>query len=91
VDHWSLWLDARIIAMTLAQVLRREAVASPGRWEIGFPERFRVALQRSDLGPGGAPALIFQRAADDLARPGQAVATRCEPSFERLEADWLLM
>ena len=54
VDHWSLWLDARIIAMTLAQVLRREAVAvTQADGEIDFPERFQVALQHGDLGPEG--------------------------------------
>ena len=54
VDHWSLRLDARIIAMTLAQVLRREAVAvTQADGEIDFPERFQVALQHSDLGPEG--------------------------------------
>jgi len=26
VDHWSLWLDLKILAMTLAKVLRREGV-----------------------------------------------------------------
>jgi lipopolysaccharide/colanic/teichoic acid biosynthesis glycosyltransferase len=58
VDHWSLSLDLRIIAMTLAQVLRREAVAvTQGPEEIDFPERFQVALQHGDGGPeGGAGA-----------------------------------
>ena len=40
--------------MTLAQVLRREAVAvTQADGEIDFPERFQVALQHSDLGPEG--------------------------------------
>ena len=54
VDHWSLWLDVRIIAMTLAQVLRRESVAVT-QWdgEIDFPERFLVALQHGDGDPEG--------------------------------------
>ena len=54
VDHWSLWLDVRIIAMTLAQVLRREGVAvTQGDGEIDFPERFLVALQHGAGGPEG--------------------------------------
>ncbi len=54
VDHWSLWLDVRIIATTLTQVLRREAVAvAQDQTEIGFPERFQAALQRGDGGPEG--------------------------------------
>jgi len=31
VDHWSLWLDIRIIAMTVLKVLRREGISQPGR------------------------------------------------------------
>src|SRR5215213_2504525 len=51
VDHWSLWLDIRIIAMTLAQVLRREGVAvTQSDGDIDFPERFLVALEQG----GGA-------------------------------------
>jgi sugar transferase EpsL len=54
VDHWSVWLDVRIIAMTLAQVLRREGVAvTQSDGEIDFPERFLVALQHGDGVPGG--------------------------------------
>ncbi len=54
VDHWSLALDVRIIAMTLAQVLRREAVAvAQNQSEIEFPERFQAALERGDGGPEG--------------------------------------
>lgn len=54
VDHWSLWLDVRIVALTLAQVLRREGVAvTQNQAEIGFPERFQAALERGDGGPEG--------------------------------------
>jgi len=57
VDHWSLRLDVRIIAMTVAQVLRREAVSvTQGDGEIDFPERFLVALQQGDGGPNGRPS-----------------------------------
>ena len=30
VDHWSLWLDVRILALTVAKVLRREGVSADG-------------------------------------------------------------
>jgi lipopolysaccharide/colanic/teichoic acid biosynthesis glycosyltransferase len=30
VDHWSLWLDVRILARTAWQVLRRSGIAHPG-------------------------------------------------------------
>jgi sugar transferase EpsL len=54
VDHWNLWLDVRIIAMTLAQILRREGVAVvQDEADIDFPERFQSALQHGDGGPEG--------------------------------------
>lgn len=31
VDHWSFWLDLRILVMTLWKVLRREGVSQPGQ------------------------------------------------------------
>jgi lipopolysaccharide/colanic/teichoic acid biosynthesis glycosyltransferase len=30
VDHWSLWLDMRILFLTLWKVLRREGISQPG-------------------------------------------------------------
>jgi sugar transferase EpsL len=30
VDHWSLWLDVKILAQTLWKVLRREGISQPG-------------------------------------------------------------
>jgi lipopolysaccharide/colanic/teichoic acid biosynthesis glycosyltransferase len=30
VDHWSLGLDFKILAMTLGKVLRREGISQPG-------------------------------------------------------------
>ncbi len=54
VDHWSLWLDVRIIWMTLAQVLRREGVSvTQDPAETEFPERFQAALRLGDKGPEG--------------------------------------
>ncbi len=44
VDHQSLWLDARIIAMTVVQVLRRKGISQEGQ---ATRERFRgAATQR---------------------------------------------
>ncbi len=31
VDHWSLWLDLRIILMTLWKVINREGISQPGQ------------------------------------------------------------
>jgi lipopolysaccharide/colanic/teichoic acid biosynthesis glycosyltransferase len=30
VDHWSLWLDIKILALTLAKVMKREGISEPG-------------------------------------------------------------
>jgi lipopolysaccharide/colanic/teichoic acid biosynthesis glycosyltransferase len=38
VDHWSLWLDLRILALTVRHLLRREdVVATQSIEDIGFP------------------------------------------------------
>ena len=37
VDHWSLWLDFKILAMTIDQVLRRRDVSTTESIELGFP------------------------------------------------------
>jgi lipopolysaccharide/colanic/teichoic acid biosynthesis glycosyltransferase len=31
VDHWTLWLDIKIIGMTIIKVLRREGISQPGQ------------------------------------------------------------
>ncbi len=31
VDHWSLWLDIKILAITLWKVVRREGISQPGQ------------------------------------------------------------
>lgn len=31
VDHWSLWLDIKIIAITIFKVLKREGISQPGQ------------------------------------------------------------
>lgn len=30
VDHWSLWLDVKILAMTIIKALKREGISQPG-------------------------------------------------------------
>ena len=30
VDHWSIWLDLKIIALTVLKVLRREGISAEG-------------------------------------------------------------
>jgi len=49
IDHWSLRLDARIVAMTLGQVLRRKDVSTTEDLALGFP------LPGVDAGGGGEP------------------------------------
>ena len=31
VDNWSIWLDVRIILMTVMKVLKREGISQPGQ------------------------------------------------------------
>jgi len=31
IDHWSLWLDIKILALTIVKVLRREGISQPGQ------------------------------------------------------------
>ncbi len=31
VDHWSLWLDLKIIALTVWKILKREGINQPGQ------------------------------------------------------------
>ena len=54
VDHWSLALDARILARTVALVLRRDGATPTERLDLGFPlERPEPAV---DAGPPSPPA-----------------------------------
>lgn len=68
VDHWSLWLDMKIIALTVVQVLRRTDVSTTQDLEeVGFPLP----------GVGGVP-LDEPDAGDDRrdgAMPGAPAAT----------------
>jgi len=36
VDHWSLWLDLKILVMTIGRVLRRDGISAPGH--LTMPE-----------------------------------------------------
>ncbi len=36
VDHCSLWLDLRILCMTVLQVLKREGISQPGRATVDY-------------------------------------------------------
>jgi lipopolysaccharide/colanic/teichoic acid biosynthesis glycosyltransferase len=31
VDHWSFWLDLKILALTLFKVIQREGISEPGQ------------------------------------------------------------
>jgi sugar transferase EpsL len=53
VDNWSLWLDLKILALTVRQVLRRTDVVTMQDFaEIDFPVRFRTDLTESAAGRG---------------------------------------
>ena len=56
VEHWSLALDIRILLLTVRQLIAREgARGTQDLDEIGFPDRFRAALEASpDNDPEGA-------------------------------------
>jgi lipopolysaccharide/colanic/teichoic acid biosynthesis glycosyltransferase len=52
VDHWSLALDIRIVAMTVLQVLRRTDARSVQEFdEIEFPDRFMEGLEAGSRPP----------------------------------------
>lgn len=56
VDHWSLWLDLRILAMTAVQVVRRQDVAAAQDiGEVGFPLPV-AGRDEARGGGGGAPS-----------------------------------
>jgi len=55
IDHWSFWLDLKIIALTVVHVLRRDGVTQEGH---ATRERFRGPLEadRPDLTSPHAPS-----------------------------------
>jgi lipopolysaccharide/colanic/teichoic acid biosynthesis glycosyltransferase len=56
VDHWSLWLDLKILAMTVAQVVaRRDVAAAQAVEDIGFPLPTAAAVPAA-AAPDGARA-----------------------------------
>ena len=46
VDHWSLWLDLRILARTVVHVIRRTDVSAVENVDLGFPLPRSVEPQR---------------------------------------------
>jgi sugar transferase EpsL len=46
VDHWSFWLDVRIILITIWKVLRREGISQPGH--ATMPEFLGSATEKKD-------------------------------------------
>ncbi len=44
VDNWSLWLDIKIIAMTIWKILKREGISQPGQATM---EEFKGSLDHS--------------------------------------------
>ena len=45
VDHWSLWLDVKIIGMTVWKVLKREGISQPG---CATAEKFNPQITQID-------------------------------------------
>lgn len=43
VDHWSLWLDIKIMALTFWKVIKREGISQPGRATM---DEFRGSKER---------------------------------------------
>lgn len=48
VDHWSIWLDIKVMAMTIGKVLRREGISQPGE---ATAERFTGSPSQVDDSP----------------------------------------
>jgi lipopolysaccharide/colanic/teichoic acid biosynthesis glycosyltransferase len=44
VDNWSLWLDIKIIAMTIWKILKREGISQPGQATM---EEFKGSFDQS--------------------------------------------
>jgi sugar transferase EpsL len=70
VDHWSLRLDVRILAMTFWQVIRRKGVSTTEDLELGFPlPGTAAAAQR------GGPASETGSPSNQAAASGDEAAT----------------
>jgi lipopolysaccharide/colanic/teichoic acid biosynthesis glycosyltransferase len=71
VDHWSLWLDLRILFTTVGQVLRRADVATTQDLaEIEFPARFRTGLAEGVAARDAVAAQGNGAAQGHVAAPG---------------------
>jgi len=46
VDNWSLWLDLKIMAMTVWKILKREGINQPGQ---ATAEEFMGSGERSEI------------------------------------------
>jgi sugar transferase EpsL len=57
VDHWSLWLDVRILARTVVQVIRRSDVSTTEDGGVGFPLPGTVREASAPAGPERAVRL----------------------------------
>jgi sugar transferase EpsL len=56
VDHWSLWLDLRILVKTVHQVLRRQNVSTTEDLALGFPLPGVDVGQTEGAAPGASQA-----------------------------------
>ena len=67
VDHWSLWLDVRILIRTLSQVLKRTDVrAAQNLAAIDLPRRFEKGLEQGiALSEMRAPLLSKEQSTAD--------------------------
>lgn len=68
VEHWSLWLDLRILVMTVHQVLRRQNVSTTEDLALGFP------LPGADAGPSTGADRGASQAAEGSPPPGATLS-----------------
>ena len=53
VDHWSLWLDIKILALTAWKVLKREGISAPGQATMDEFMGNADCIDRADSGISG--------------------------------------
>ncbi|HYZ26483.1 MAG TPA: sugar transferase [Geminicoccaceae bacterium] len=75
VDHWSLWLDLKILFMTVAKVLKREGISAEGHATM---PRFDQDLRHQDPGRG-APAWAPCEACSSAAGAGHPMPPDRDP------------
>lgn len=51
VDHWSFWLDTKIIWMTIGKVLKREGINQPGQATVEYFQGNTEGESRNDYSP----------------------------------------